>query len=315
MKEKYLSTFNRLLYTRNMKKILVAFLAIALSITLPAAHANVAPQADVSCSFSSTGVSYAISMVFSGGAISFNQLSYEWEYSIAPAGTNPQLTSSYGPRTSFKTTLGNGLDLTYEEMLTLARNDVNASILIHANSIFSAGSSTITNKNGKGCYVDLPPVLSNREKMAAQQAAANKAAADATAKAAADAATKAAMDKAEADAVSQVRVESIFQVLALRNSEIDSKAQETISKFPTTAGNIKKFLLSRPLAPSSITADLTVSSIQNSLDALSAFKGNLDTFIASMTKSLPRTITCAKGKTLKKVTGSRPKCPTGYKQR
>jgi hypothetical protein len=297
-----------------MKKTFALVLVVITSLVMPIAHADGPPQADVSCSLSNSGgVSYGVSMVFSGTGISFNSLTYQWDYMVAPAGANAQLISSYGPRTFYKTTASNALELTYDEMLTIARNDINATVLIYANSVFTAGQSVITNKMGKGCYVDLPTVYNNNQQMVTQKAAADKVAAD---KAAAD---KAAAEKAAADAAAlalsteRARVDSAFQTLIFKNSEIDLRVEQAIQKYPTIAGNLKKFLSSRPTVPAEITPTTTLESTQFLIQSISEFQGRLSDFITSITKNMKVTISCVKGKTIKKVTAANPKCPSGYK--
>ena len=123
-----------------MRKILAVLVLGALTLGMNPAHADGPPAANVSCSLTDTGVRYGVSMVFTGTGISFNSLRYEWEYLVAGADKNPTQVSSYGPRTSQSITSSNGLDLTYEALLALAKGDEKASVLMYASSIFSEKS-------------------------------------------------------------------------------------------------------------------------------------------------------------------------------
>lgn len=120
-------------------------------------HADGYPPADASCSYSDTGVQYSLSLVFTGTGASFNSLSYDWEYAVLISGS-PTLSASYGPRKYFTSTNGNGLNLTYSELLSLAGNNSQATIIVFANSVYTIGQSVLKNVTGKGCYVDLPSV-------------------------------------------------------------------------------------------------------------------------------------------------------------
>jgi len=234
-------------------------LAAALCTGVTPAVADGPPTANVSCSLTDTGVRYGVSMVFSGSGVSFNSLRYEWEYLVADAGKNPTLVSSYGPRTSQSITAGNGLELTYEALLALSKNDENASVLMYVSSIFSDGLSTITNKTGSGCYVELPVVLNNKNDQAAivQKAATDKAAAELQAKQAAE-----------------IKLAAELQA---KREAADAKAA---------------------------AEKAAAASLAKQKDAVAKALANKKT-----------TITCIKGKTLKKVTAVKPVCPKGYKKK
>ena len=131
------------------------------------AFADGYPPGDVSCSFSDNGVNYGVSISFTGTTV-LTSLSYEWEYALLVKGKSPELVSSYGDRKAFKRTGGNGLSLTYNELLSLANNDPNAYILMFANTIYDVGNSSVKNINGKGCYLDLPAVLAHKNSVSNQ---------------------------------------------------------------------------------------------------------------------------------------------------
>jgi hypothetical protein len=193
------------------------------------------------------------------------------------------------------------LELPYETILGIAKNDPNASLLVYANSVFSDGISTLTNKTGKGCYVSLPDVLKNKNDRALvlQKAAADKAAAD-----------KAAADKAAAD---KAAIEQILQGLIAKSQAADDLIAKYSEMSPVMKVNLAKFSFSRPTIPVSITPDFTLANAQD-LDArFNQFTTNLNAFIQTLSKNTATTITCVKGKVVKKVTAVGPKCPVGYK--
>jgi hypothetical protein len=286
-----------------MRRIVIPIILLFLLAGAQPAQANGAPAADVTCSLSDTGVRYGVSMVFTGTGISFSSLRYEWEYQIADSGKIPTQVSSYGPRTSHTVTTVNALDLTYEAMLSFAKNDAGASVLLYASSIFSDGTSTITNRTGKGCYVELPVVLKNKNErvIAVQKAAAEKAAAD-----------LAAAQKSELD---RQGIETSLQNARLNIQNADDLIAKVSSSSPTMKGNLIKFATSRPLIPQSIPLGFTYAEAVELEQRSTQYLKNLNTFIATMSKNLANTITCVKGKTKKSVTGKPAKCPAGYKQK
>jgi hypothetical protein len=286
-----------------MKKFLIPLVAIALSISIQPAEADGPPAADVSCSLSDTGIRYGVSMVFTGTGVSFNSLRYEWDVLVAEGGKNPTLISSYGPRTFHTLTSANALELTYETLLGIAKNDSNASVLFYANSVFSDGISTLTNKTGKGCYVVLADVLKNKNEraLALQKAAAEKAAAD-----------KAAAEKATTD---KVAIDAILQNLQAKNQSIDDLIAKNLLLYPSLKGNLVKYGSARPLIPSPLSQEFTLTNAQDLEKRFDDFVLNLNSMIKQWSKSVTSTITCTKGKIVKKVTGRPAKCPAGYIQK
>jgi hypothetical protein len=240
-------------------------------------------------------------MVFTGTGISFNSLRYEWEYLVAGADKNPTQVSSYGPRTSQSVTVSNGLDLSYEALLALAKGDEKASVLMYASSIFSDGISTLTNKTGSGCYVELPVVFKNKNQRA--EAASAKVAADAVA--AADAAAKAGEDK--------IKIVAILASVRTKNESIDNLIAKYSATSPTIKANLTKMALSRPRIPETIEPSFTYEKALELEANMDAFVKNFEAFYQRMLKSTPTTISCVKGKVTKKVTGISPKCPVGFK--
>ncbi len=286
-----------------MRKLLAILLIGSLTFVASAALADGPPAANVSCSLTDSGVRYGVSMVFTGGGISFSSLRYEWDYLVAADGKNPTQVASYGPRTTHTITAGNGLDLTYETLLSLANNDANAAVLLYANSVFSDGISTLTNKTGSGCYVQLADVLKNKNEKteAAERAASAKAAVDAAA------AVQTALDKNKLD------------LLMIDLRQKNAAADEVIAKYsamsPSMRANITKMALSRPKIPETTDAGFTYQNALELETKMNAFTKNLNTFIQMLLKNTSTTIICAKGKVTKKVTGINPKCPAGFKKR
>ncbi|MEI6407726.1 MAG: hypothetical protein WCO85_09395 [Actinomycetes bacterium] len=184
------------------------FFASSFLTPISAAHADgTIPVGNVSCSLTDNGVQYSVSMTFSSGDVSIGNLTYDWDYSLLNPGSSPSLVSNFKPRQFFKNTMGNGLNMAYGELLNLASGDTNATILVLVSPINTKGSSVVRNANGRGCYVELPKVLSYvtsvAEKVVAEKVAAEKVAAEKVAaeKAAAEkaAAEKAAAEKAVGD--------------------------------------------------------------------------------------------------------------------
>lgn len=271
-----------------MKRVIALLLTAAFTLNPIQAQANIPPGGDVSCQLSDTGVRYGVSIVFSGGAISFNSLTYEWEYSILNAGSNPALTSSYGARTPAVTSRGNGLDLTYEQLLSYSKNDPNATVLMNVITVFSDGISTFRNANGKACYVELPVVLNNKNQKVASRSAEDRAIEEAK-RAGSNPSTNSAI-------VNQVNSERE----ALR-SEIALKMKQ----YPSLLKMLLPFNSQLTAAESPTDQDA-----QLKLKILSSIRTNLS---GTLKKFGATSITCAKGKLKKNVKGQNPKCPSGYK--
>ena len=286
-----------------MRKLFAIVLVGALGLGVSPARADGPPAANVSCSLTDAGVRYGVSMVFTGSGVSFSSLKYEWEYLVAGGDKNPTLVSSYGPRTLQSVTAGNGLDLSYEALLALAKGDEKASVLMYASSVFSDGLSVLTNRTGSGCYVELPVVFKNKNEKS--EAARVKAAAEAVA--AAGAATQAVIDKGN--------IGTILANLRVQSAGIDSLIEKYSATSPSMKANLTKMALSRPKIPDSIEPNFTY---QNALDLeakMNSFVKNFSSFYQQMLKSMPTTISCSKGKVTKKVTGVSPKCPAGFKKK
>lgn len=63
------------------------------------------------------------------------------------------------------------------------------------------------------------------------------------------------------------------------------------------------------------SSQIQANTDQENIDELNARIEELEQQILKLQDQLPKTITCLKGKVIKKVTGVKPKCPTGYSQK
>ena len=155
-----------------MKRTTAAFAALLISaqIFVPSqARADTPPSADTTCSFTDNGAQFSANLIFSGGNWTLNGINYDWEYAILNQGQNPGLSSSYGARALAKTTIPNGTEFKYEELLALAAGKTDATIIIFSVPKLIIGSSTVTNaQRGSGCYVSLVSVLQNKNTAASK---------------------------------------------------------------------------------------------------------------------------------------------------
>ncbi len=147
------------------------------------------------------------------------------------------------------------------------------------------------------------------DKAAADKAAADKAAAD---KAAADkaAADKAAADKAAADKVGISKMQQAeFDIVKKDYEAMMFRISNLKIKYPNNSNLIgmesKMLKLPIILGDDLSTAKSNIISVTKWLD------GNEKVW----EKTLKKTITCAKGKVIKKVNGINPKCPNGFKKK
>jgi hypothetical protein len=146
------------------------------------------------------------------------------------------------------------------------------------------------------------------DKAAADKAAADKAAAD---KAAADkaAADKAAADKAAADKAAQRLLQDDFDLVMQDYQKLLLRIDSLKVKYPRVSllSGIEKKIRSLPiiLGNDLSTAKSNIRSANASLD--------LSEKVWKKTQNV--TITCVKGKLVKKVTAINPVCPSGYKKK
>jgi nucleoid-associated protein YgaU len=311
-----------------------------------ASNTALIPPGNVSCSLSSSGVNFGVSLTFTSGNVVIGNLTYDWDYALLIEGRDPTLVSSYSSRTFFRSTSANSLNLSYEELLTLASKNPASTVLVFASPKNSLPEVSVKNTSGKGCYVELNSVLKNKlesEKNAADaKAIADKAAADAKAiadKAAADA--KAIADKAAADAKAIAdKAAADAKAIADKAAADANRREQLIIVLPLRSGIVPLSSTGLPLKVNS-TSNLSVFAYNSTNDVCeyqngmirtkksgrcviafsqegnSEFKpaGNLilDFTIAAVTKKT--TITCIKGKLTKKVTSLAPQCPAGYKKK
>jgi hypothetical protein len=141
------------------------------------------------------------------------------------------------------------------------------------------------------------------DKAAADKAAADKAAAD---KAAAD---KAAADKAAADKAAQRLLQDDFDLVMQDYQKLLLRIDSLKVKYPRVSllSGIEKKIRSLPiiLGNDLSTAKSNIRSANASLD--------LSEKVWKKTQNV--TITCVKGKLVKKVTAINPVCPSGYKKK
>jgi hypothetical protein len=289
-----------------------------------ASNTALIPPGNVSCSLSSSGVNFGVSLTFTSGNVVIGNLTYDWDYALLIEGRDPTLVSSYSSRTFFRSTSANSLNLSYEELLTLASKNPASTVLVFASPKNSLPEVSVKNTSGKGCYVELNSVLKNKlesEKNAADaKAIADKAAADAKAiadKAAADA--KAIADKAAADAN---RREQFISVLPLRSGIVPLSSSGLPLKVNSTS-NLSVFAYNSTNDVCEYQNGIIRTKksgrcvIAFSQEGNSEFKpaGNLILDFTIAAAARKTTITCTKGKLTKKVTSLAPQCPAGYKKK
>jgi hypothetical protein len=144
---------------------------------------------NVSCALTDTGMRYISTFVSTANASTLKDVAFNWQFALLTAGAEPGMMTSYGARQLIKSTPTSTLDITYEDLIKLPGSSATATILVMSAPAVTIDSSIITNTLGKGCWVQLSSVLSNKQVI-------EKAAAD---KALADAAQKLALEKAAAD--------------------------------------------------------------------------------------------------------------------
>ena len=181
---------------------------------------------------------------------------------------------------------------------------------------FPSGTFPIT----QTCPPDRQAVIDATKKAAADKAVADKAAADKVIadKAAADKviADKAAADKAAADKVIADKVAANlklqqyeFDAVQLDYQKMMKRISDLKSKYPNNSSltGIEEKMRNLPivLGKDLNTAKYNIASVNKSLD--------ISEKVWAATQKI--TITCLKGKVVKKVTGINPKCPSGYKKK
>ena len=207
------------------------------------------PPANISCNFSSVGVVYSASTTFSSNSVATGVPNfYDWEYAVLnSAELPPNLFSSYGEPVQIRSTSGNSLSISLQEILGLTGGKLNTSIMVSAYPRNNIGNS---GKKGSGCYISV------------------------------------------ADLSTYVNVTLPAAMIKIKQDAAAKAAAELLAKQEAEAE-----LLAKQEAEAKAAAELKA-------------KQEAGAKAAATTKT---TITCTKGKLIKKVTAVKPKCPAGYK--
>jgi hypothetical protein len=276
---------------KKRSKFLGIFLAISLQLTLFAPISNaddtLPPPTDVSCSYSTSGIKCGNSISLSGGmtwAISTDSGSpfLEWYLSLLNPGGNPSQVSNYGSRVFQLRGSAGGVtmsaEFSYSDLVKFAQGSENSTVLVTA--ILFNGKGLSRPIIGRQVSISLVNV---KNEMSTLQAANDAAIAEAKAQADADAKVAADLKlrkELEAKAIADAQAEA--RAVAALKAKSDAEAQ--------AAADLK-----------------TKEAAAAKLAAAKAAAAKA----AAATKKI--TITCVKGKLTKKVTGIKPKCPSGYK--
>ena len=126
------------------RRIIFVFTMVCLLASSPTSYADetIPPPADVSCSYSSSGITCgnSISIGSSGSNWAVNQESgdpfLEWYLSLLNAGGNPGLVSNYGPRVfQIRGSAGGvtmNMEFSYSELVKFAQGNENSIVLVTA---------------------------------------------------------------------------------------------------------------------------------------------------------------------------------------
>jgi len=303
-----------------------------------AANTAAIPPGNVSCSLSSSGVNFGVSISFTSGNFVIGNLTYDWDYAVLITGRDPNLVANYSSRQYFKSTSANALAMSYEELLSLASNNPSATVLVFASPKNVLGDGSVKNTSGRGCFVELKSVLSNKTESEKVAAAELKAKQEAEAKATAELKAK---QEAEAKATAELKakLEADAKVIAQKVLAELLRRDQAISVFPLLKGNTEFSASGIPISVTT-SSNLAIFSY-NSTNSICEYRKNLiitkksgrcviafrqegnedfkpaenvvlEFNIVTASKT---TITCVKGKLTKKVTAIKPVCPVGYKKK
>jgi hypothetical protein len=190
----------------------------------------------------------------------------------------PNKYSSYSDAKPFKSTVSNVLSVDLNTFLELTKNNLNSYVMITNYPKNSVGSSGVT---GSGCYISISELSTHINGVIAEREL--KAKQDAEAKAAAE--LKAKLDaEAKAAAELKAKLEAEAKAAAELKAKQDAEAKAAADKI---------------LADAKAAADKILA----------------DAKARAGTSNKKKTITCTKGKLIKKVTAVTPKCPAGYKKK
>ena len=214
------------------------------------------PPGNVSCSLNSGGVNFGVSISFTSGNFVIGNLTYDWDYSLLITGRDPTLVSSYSPRQYFKSTSANALTISYEDLLSLASNNPNATVLVFASPKNVLGDGSAKNTSGKGCFVELKSVLNNKLESEKVVAAELKAKQEAEIKAIADKAVAELKAKQEAELKAAAELKAIQDAEMKAAAELKAKQEATVkaaakkTTITCVKGKLtKKITAVKPLCP------------------------------------------------------------------
>jgi hypothetical protein len=299
---------------------------LAFSSSTTATAADIAPPTNVNCSVNLLGAQCSASITSTGSSLTNALSKIEWYVSILSPGALPTDVASYGPLIFVKSTdsgvgigagvsigagvnLGTGsIDLSYETLLGLAKNDPQGTVLISARTFNSANEATPF--FGQRSYL----VLSEVKSLMAAEA-------------------KAIADKVAADKVAASNKEMNETFIALTNNLNKYKRDITqmFKDYPLYFNQTPELRSSLQRA---IDYKIPTEASRSGIDAIqdligggsgSALASDFLLAQAGITKYVAleikkaktakkTTITCVKGKVSKKVSAVNPKCPTGYKK-
>jgi len=285
-----------------MKRTIAAIAALLIfgQIISPSqAMADTPPSADATCSLTDRGVQFSASLTFTGGNWTLNGINYDWEYAILNPGQNPGLSSSYGTRALARTTVPNGIEFTYEELLALASGKPDSTIIVYSIPKLIIGTSTVTNaQRGSGCYVALSAVLENKN------SAASKAAQP----------TKTPEDN-KPSSVGDTGAEAIFAGLRTQKLSVDIQISSATRISKSIGANLQKMAFGgMPKIPE--------NGSMYSLAQAMEIKSKFDAFVANFSKLSAKWISdfnkqqknsCVKGG-LRTTVKAGSKCPPGFKR-
>lgn len=288
----------------SLRVLLISLVVFSMELTgTTAASASTPPPTDVSCSFVSEGVQCSNSITFGSGSSTW-QVSgnpyVAWYFSLLRQGADAQYISNYGERVlqvrENPGSVSATRTFTYQQLLDFARGDQAATILVTAILFDGDGSTSPT----LGRQVSLP-LADVRTGMQA---------ATPDTKPTPTPAPTATVDGAQ------------LKILVGKLYDLVSKIDIALARYPTNAAlaQLKKTLTpviedlkSRPTESSLNEAKLLEQ--QSQMIYVSALQQAMVESKVAQSKSAKKTITCVKGKLIKKVTAVNPKCPKGYKRK
>ncbi len=261
-----------------MKKfwLFISTLILLGSYATPLARADsLLPPADVSCSVTISGARCGSSIIFTGSTTISGSTRTEWYLSILNPGSSPSLISAYGPLVFVKAFDYISGSVDLEYEFLLNFLKNDANGTVLVTARIFNSANQTSPSLGKQTYLTLPELKNNM--LVAAQA---KIIADANAKIIAD-----ANAKIIADALA--KAEARDRATAAAQEASDAKATAAAQE----------------------ATEAAAARAQATKDANKALK------LAKEEAKKQITITCTKGKLVKKITAIKPKCPSGYKKK